>query len=140
MGLGQMLGPGEWRFGEMMGTMANGHLEIWRIWSKRTLGANGHWRQMGTWAHGHRAHGKKALGANGQRNKWGLGANWLLGKINIWVKWAPGEMGTRANGHFGKMDIRGKRVGYPKSLKGEPLVSCVHFPKCLHMATVANGH
>ena len=93
------------------------------IWKYGEFGVNGHLGQMGTggkWAHGHRAHGKKALGANGQRNKWRLGANWLLGKINIWVKWAPGEMGTRANGHFGKMDIRGKRVGYPKSLKGNP--------------------
>ena len=88
-----------------MGIMANGHLEIWRIWSTRTLGANGPLRQIGTGAHGHRANGKKALGANGHQNKWGLGANWLLRKINIWVKWAPGEIGTRANGHLGKMDI-----------------------------------
>ena len=73
--------------------------------------------QMGTGAHGHRAYGKKALGANGHRNKWGLGANWLLGKIN-WVKWAPG----RVNEHLGKMDIWGKVVCYPKFPKG--------YPKC----------
>ena len=95
---------------------------------------------MGTGAHGHRANGKKALGANGHRNKWGLGANWLLGKINIWVKSAPGEIGPRTNGHLGKMDIWGKEVGYPKFLKGVPQVPCVYFPNCLRMATVANGH
>ena len=57
MGPGQMLSPrylgpgelgkwafggnrhrGKWGFGEMISTMANGFLEIWRIWSKQTLG------------------------------------------------------------------------------------------------------
>ena len=66
----------------MMGTMVNVHLEIWRIWSKRTLGANGHLRQMGTGAHEHQANDKKALGANGHGNKWGklaVGKNLYLG-------------------------------------------------------------
>ena len=49
-------------------------------------------------------------------------------------------MGTRANGHLGKKDIWGKEVSYPKFPKGVPQVSCVHFPKCLHTATMANGH
>ena len=63
-----------------------------------------------------------------------------VGKINIWGKWAPGKMDTKANGHLEKMDIWGKGVGYHKFPKGVPQVPCVHFPKCLHMATMANEH
>ena len=112
----------------MMGTTANRHLEKWRIWSKRALGVNGHLKQMCTaGVYGHWANGKRALEANGQRSKWELVAIWLLEKMNISGKWAPGEMGTRANGHLGKMGIWGKEGSYPNFTKGVPQVPSVHF-------------
>ena len=91
---------GKWEFGEMMGTMANGHLEIRKNWSKRALGVNGHLGQMGTGAYGHQANGERALEANGPHSKWGLGAN----------------------GHLGKWTFGRKGEATPSSLKG--------YPKC----------
>ena len=50
----------------------------------RKFEINGHLGQMGTGAYGHRINDNKTLGANGHRSKWGLGANWLLEKKNVW--------------------------------------------------------
>ena len=64
----------------------------------------------------------------------GTEVNEDLGQIGSWGKSIFG-----ANGHLGKMTIWEKGVGYPKIRKGVPQVPCVHFPKCLHMGTGANG-
>ena len=62
--------------------------------------------QMGTRTNGSQTN-------EGWANKWGLGANWHLGKMNTWGKWISGEMGiwgkyilgelgTEGNGHWSK--------------------------------------
>ena len=106
--------------------------EIWRIWSRRTLGPwgklalgeNEYLRQMSTWGNGHQTNGH-------------------LGKMGIWGKevgypkfskgvpkcpesispnvctWAPGQMGTWT--FWGK--------GYLKCPNGVSQVPCAHFPQ-----------
>ena len=101
----------KWGFGEMMGTMASGHLGIWKIWSKRTLGAN---KYRGTWAPGHMGTRRMAKEYSRQMNsevnrdlgQIGLEKNEYLEQMGIWGKWT-----------FGR-----KRWATPSSLKG--------YPKC----------
>ena len=49
-------------------------------------------------------------------------------------------MGTWGKLALGENEYLGKRVSYPKFPKGVPRVPCVHFSKCLHVGTGANGH
>ena len=59
----------------MIDTMANGHLELWRIQSKRTLGANGPLKEMGTGAHR-----QMAKEHSGQMS---IEVNWSWGKLAV---------------------------------------------------------
>ena len=74
----------------MIGTMANGHLEIRRIWSKRTLGANGHLRQMGTEQMAKKHSEEMGIEINGDLGQIGCWKK-LIGLNGHLEKWAPGK-------------------------------------------------
>ena len=142
-----------------MGTGANGHRGKWAPKYNGDLGQIGTWKNeyLGKWLLeeniylGELDTWEMGSGANEFQGKWTFGervppsALMLLCPFPSNVcKWAVGQMGSEANGHWGKMNIWGK--GYPKCPKGVSQVPWDHYPKMFtnghqgKWALGANGH